>query len=111
MNFPENIINTILRSISTVSYQILINGQPSRRFFPERGLRQGDPLSLYLFILCANVLSGLLKRKEKDNNIHGIRVARNASKITHLLFADDSLLFARASVEEAQCIISVLNTY
>lgn len=101
MNFPENIINTILQCISTVSYQILINGQPSRRFFPERGLRQGNPLSPYLFILCANVLSGLLKKEEKENKIHGIRIARNAPKITHLLFADDSLLFAMSSVEEA----------
>lgn len=72
MNFPVNIINTIMQCVSTVSYQMLINGQPSRSFVLERGLRQGDPLSPYLFILCANVLSGLLKKEEKDNKVHGI---------------------------------------
>jgi len=87
MNFPDNIINTIMKCVSTISYQILINGQPSRRFFLEKGLRQGDPLSPYLFILCDNVLSDLIKKEERENKVHGIRVARNAPKITHLLFA------------------------
>jgi hypothetical protein len=94
MGFPETLIKTIMNCITSVSYQILINGQPSKCFSPERGLRQGDPLSPYLFILCANVLSGLLKKESQQSNIHGIQIARNAPKITHLLFADDSLLFA-----------------
>jgi hypothetical protein len=111
MGFPSAFVNTIMRCISSVSYQVLINGQPSKIFSPERGLRQGDPLSPYLFILCANVLSGMLKKEAHLNNLHGIQVARNAPKITHLLFADDSLLFARANSKEASTILTVLKSY
>jgi len=90
---------------------MLINGQPSKSFSPERGIRHGDPLSPYIFILCANVLSSLLHKESQSQVIHGIQVARNAPKITHLLFANDSLLFARANQEEANTIIQVLNKY
>jgi hypothetical protein len=100
-----------MECISTVSYQILINGQPSICIVPERGIRQGDPLSPYVFILCSNVLSGLLHKEVQNNNLHGIQVARGAPKITHLLFADDSLFFARANQHEAESINRILNTY
>jgi len=90
---------------------ILINGQPSKPISPERGLRQGDPLSPYLFILCADVLSGLLSKEAKLNKIHGIQVARKAPKISNLLFADDSLLFARANIVEAEKILQILHSY
>jgi hypothetical protein len=97
MGFPDRILQLIMGCISTVSYQVLINGQPSTSFTPTRGICQGDPLSPYIFILCANVLSGLLHKEAQSHSIHGIQVARNAPKIMHLLFADDSLLFARAN--------------
>jgi len=104
MGFPEAFVGLVIRCISSVSYQILINGQPSKPISPERGLRQGDPFSPYLFILCADVLSGLLS-KEELKKIHGIQVARKAPIISHLLFADDSLLFARANVVAAETIL------
>jgi hypothetical protein len=109
--FPPNFTKIIMECISTVSYQILINGQPSRCIVPERGIRQGDPLSPYVFILCDNVLSGLMHKEPQNNNLHGIQIARGAPKITHLLFADDSLFFARANQQEAESINCVLHTY
>jgi hypothetical protein len=111
MGYPALMVDLIMRCISTVSYQILINGQPSTSFRPERGLRQGDPLSPYLFILCADVLSGLFHKAASSKDIHGIKVARNAPQLSHLFFADDSLLFTRANSQEAMKILSILDVY
>lgn len=75
------------------------------------GLRQGDPLSPYLFIFCADVLPGLFHRCHKNKQLHGIRIARQARQISHMFFADDSLLFARANLIEAETILNMHSTY
>jgi hypothetical protein len=111
MNFSHTMVNTIMKCVSTVSFSILINGNPTTTFFPQRGLRQGDPLSPYLFILCADVFSALISRAQSLKLIHGIKIAPRAPEITHLLFADDSLLFCRANEEEANQIKSIITTY
>jgi hypothetical protein len=111
MNFPHTMVNTIMKCVSTVSFSILINGNPTTTFFPQRGPRQGDPLSSYLFILCADVFSALISRAQSLKLIHGIKIAPRAPEITHLLFADDSLLFCRANEEEANQIKSIITTY
>jgi len=111
MGYLMKMAELILRCISTVSYQILINGQPSTSFKPARGLRQGDPLSPYLFILCADVHSGLLHKAASNREIHDIKVARSAPQLSHLFFADDNLLFSRATPHEAYKILNILAVY
>ncbi|XP_058762882.1 uncharacterized protein LOC131636268 [Vicia villosa] len=101
VELPQTFISLIQMCITTVSYQLLINGQPSKKFTPSRGLRQGDPLSPYLFFICAYVLSGMLRNEVENGGIHGVQVGRRSPKISHIFFADDSLLFARASAVEA----------
>jgi hypothetical protein len=111
MGYPIKLVELIMRCISSVTYQIIINGQPSKSFRPERRLRQGDPLSPYLFIMCADVFSGLIHKAATLKEIHGLKVARSAPQLSHLFFADDSLLFTRASTHEATKILSILHTY
>jgi hypothetical protein len=111
MGFPTRLINTIMNCVSTVSFSILINGNPSPSFRPHRGIRQGDPLSPYLFILCADVLSSLISQLQADHKIKGIAIATNAPQITHLFFADDNILFCRAKPTEANYLMGALNDY
>lgn len=100
MGFPNHFVNLIMRCVSTVSYSILINGNPSPSFCPSRVLRQGDPLSPYLFLLCAEALSGLIRKAESQNLLSGIKICRRSPVISHLFFADDSIIFDRATRNE-----------
>lgn len=93
MKFPNHLIEVIMRCVTSVSYGILINGEPTPWFQPHRELRQGDPLSPYLFIMCVEAFSGLLLDQMHNRKTHGVVVARGAPEISHLFFADDSLIF------------------
>ena len=78
---------------------------------PCKGLRQGDPLSPCLFIICTKSLSFLIRRKERDGLLHGVKIAKGAPIISHLFFADDSFLFFRANINEASLIKQLLVVY
>jgi len=97
--------------MESVNYQVLVNGERVGPIVPKRGLRQGDPLSPYLFILCAEGLSSLLKKAESRGDIHGVKVCREAPLVTHLLFADDCFLFCRANMREVTKIKEILQVY
>jgi hypothetical protein len=77
-------------------------------FSPKRGLRQGDPLSPFLFILGTEVLSRLLFKEEALDNIKRLKISRNTPAIHHLLFANDLLIFGKATPKEANSIHSCL---
>jgi len=82
--FCERWIDWIMGAVCTVRYSVLINGVPHGTIKPERRIRQGDPLSPYLFILCADVLSHLIKSRVSDGDSRGIRIELGDSSITHL---------------------------
>jgi hypothetical protein len=111
MGFPTSLIHTIMKCVTTVNFSILINGQPTQNFKPSRDLRQGDPLSPYLFILCANVLSDLISQAQQAHLIHGVKITPRAPEVSHLLFADDSLMFCRATTAEATTLHNIIQTY
>lgn len=81
MKFPENWIKWIMQCITTVSYSILINGEPTTFFNPKAGLRQGDPLSSYIFILCMEALSTTLTKAQETKEIHGLKISRSAPSL------------------------------
>lgn len=84
MEFSPRWVDLIMNCVESVSYQVLINRVPQKEFKPKKGLLQGDPLSPYLFIICAEGFSALLKREESISNIFGIRINKHCPTITHL---------------------------
>ena len=104
MGFCDNWISLIMECLSTVSYSLLINGEPTGHIIPTRGICQGDPISPYLFLLCAEGLNGLIQKATSQGDIHGVSLCCQGPKITNLFFADDSFLFCRATISECQKI-------
>ena len=81
-----------MECVTSVQYSLLINDSLTKTFTPSRGLSQGDPISPYLFLFYANILSIALFKYESQKKIKGITIGRNGP-FTHLLFADDSFFF------------------
>ena len=100
-----------MNCLSSVTYSVLFNGSPTESFSPSRGIRQGDPLSPYIFLLCAEGLTTLLRKADLEHSIRGVAVSRNGPRVTHLMFADDCMLFFRASTEECQVVKNILSQY
>jgi hypothetical protein len=111
MGFHIRWVNLVMSLVTSVSFSVLFNGTPLEEFQPSRGLRQGDPISPYLFLLAAEGLSGLLKQSRQSSQLEGIKVASTAPAVNHLLFADDSLLFVKANVEGALEVNGLLEKY
>ena len=82
-----------MECVSSMQCALLLNGSPTQTFLPTRGVKQGDPISLYLFLLCANILSIALIQAAGQKKIKGIKLGRNGLSFTHLFYADDSLFF------------------
>ena len=87
------------------------NGEHRGFVTPKRGIRQGDPLSPYLFLLCSEGMSNLLKKAEESKKITGMKISRRGPSITHLFFADDSLIFCKAEASQAKELMHLLKMY
>lgn len=93
MGFCEKWIAWIKLYVCTVEYNVLVNHDTIGPIIPGRGLRQGDPLSPYLFILCAQGLTSMINKAMANGALHGLRLGRNGPSISHLMFTDDSIFF------------------
>ena len=102
MGFRDSWVAMIMQCVSTVTYSILINGEPKGFIRPSRGLRQGDPLSPFLFLFCVEGLNALLCKVAEDKEIKGLSLCRQGPRITHLFFTDNYLLFCRSNAAECQ---------
>ncbi|KAJ9685133.1 hypothetical protein PVL29_017245 [Vitis rotundifolia] len=94
--------------LSSVSFAVLVNGNAKGWVKASRGLRQGDPLSPFLFTLVADVLSRMLLRAEERNALEGFRVGRNRTRVSHLQFADDTIFFSSTREEDLLTLKSIL---
>ncbi|XP_026383565.1 uncharacterized protein LOC113279068 [Papaver somniferum] len=111
MGLYDHWINLIHQYVYIVSYSVLLNGSPTGFIKPERALRQGDPLSPYLYIICSETLSAYFDNLTSKGLVKGINVCRNSPCMTHLMFADDSLLFSKSTEKYFRTIKDYLQKY
>lgn len=97
LSYHHWFVNLIMSCVRSTSFSILINGTPHGSVIPSRGLRQRDPISPYLFVLCTEGLVTLLQQSIAHHGLVGIRVCWHAPNINHLSFSDNSLIFYKAS--------------
>ncbi|WVZ81974.1 hypothetical protein U9M48_029297 [Paspalum notatum var. saurae] len=98
LGFQREWIELILKCVMTVNYRIKVNRHLTNKFIPERGLCQED-------------FAALLNKAEAEGRITGVKICPNAPSISHLLFADDSLILVRANRENAMQLQSILDMY
>ena len=111
VNLPKDIIDLIMSCVSTVSTSILFNGEALDPIFPSRGIRQGDPIFPYLFIMCMDYLGQLIEEKCSGKLWHPVKASQSGPAFSHLFFADDLILFAKSDGVNSAAIRDVLDTF
>lgn len=111
MNFLAHWVELIMQCVTTIFFQVQVNGELCPRFQSHTRLCQDDPISLYLFILCMSILSGHLTKSQDDGNFKGIKVSRNAPSINHLIYADDILLFFKANSDSIDHVKRIFSRF
>ena len=109
MGFHPTWVSWIMQCISTVSYSLNNSAQGSIN--RKRGMRQGDPMSLYLFNLCSEALFGLCRKAQEDGSQPGIRVALGCSRVNNLFFADDPKFFCISDEKSCHTLLQILQKY
>ncbi|KAL4273826.1 hypothetical protein GQ457_13G020550 [Hibiscus cannabinus] len=109
--FPLPLIRIIMHCVSSSLVQVQWNGVLSPPFSPERGVRQGDPLSPYLFVLAMERLGHAIRKAVDSGRWVPFRLARHGLPLSHLFFADDLILYAKANLDQAAVISSILTEF
>lgn len=104
VKFPSDLIQLIMSCVSSTPSSILFSGGALDPFYPSRGIRQGDSLSPYLFILCMEVLGRVIKEKSANGEWSPVKASKSRLAFTHLFFADDLLIFAKADASNCNSV-------
>lgn len=111
MALPQHLVHCIMWCVRSPVYSLLWNGFQTETFTPTRGLRQGDPLSPYLFVIIMETISRAIQKEVDDTTWTLVSFSAGAPPISHLIFADDLLLFSAANDSNASCISNVLHNF
>ncbi|CAJ2675557.1 unnamed protein product [Trifolium pratense] len=111
VKLPEQMTNVIMHAVTSVDTNVKWNGARGDFFKPQRGIRQGDPISPYLFVLCMDKLSHFIMHAVNEGDWRGIKAGRTGPMVSHLMFADDLLLFGEATEKQMKCVIDILQRF
>ena len=111
MGFHERWIRWIRGCLTSASMSVLVNGSPTAEFKPQRGLRQGDPLALLLFDLVAEGLTGLMREAVSNQCFTSFLVGSNKVPVDVLQYADDTIFFGEASMENVKTVKVILRSF
>ncbi|CAN0875633.1 Transposon TX1 uncharacterized 149 kDa protein [Linum grandiflorum] len=109
--FDNKWVKLMMMCVKFVEYRVAVNMELVGPLVPGRGLRQGYPLSPFLFVLCMEGLTTIMRKEKAEDRIHGVRVCRRAPEVSHLLFADDSFFFCRAGILEVRRLKELFQIY
>ncbi|KAF7146289.1 hypothetical protein RHSIM_Rhsim04G0067000 [Rhododendron simsii] len=104
-------IGWVMECVKTVSFSITVNGEAGESFHPSRGIRQGCPLSPYLFVLCGEGFTALCNDYVSKKLLYGFRINRHCPVVSHLLFADDSVVYCQATERDCAALYNILELY
>ncbi|XP_061346042.1 uncharacterized protein LOC133291745 [Gastrolobium bilobum] len=111
LKLPGDMVGAIMGCVTSHVLEVLWNAVRNLNFQSQRGIRQGDPISPYLFVLCMEKLTHLIMDEVEVKNWQPIRAGKSEPPISHLMFADDIILFAEASLSQLNCIAHFLQKF
>lgn len=111
LNFDSKWISWLRGIFESMRISVLVNGSPTKEFSAGRGLRQGDPVSPLLFNLVGEVLHSMLEKAAEFGIIEGIRISSRAEQLTHLQFADDTIIFLKNDTNSVRGVRTILQCF
>ncbi|KAJ0507913.1 putative RNA-directed DNA polymerase [Helianthus annuus] len=111
MSFPDRWRKWIMATLVSARASVIVNGSPTMEFECTRGLRQGDPLSPFLFVIAMEALTGIMKKAMVEGIFNGLKCTRNGPILSHLIYADDVVFLGRWSHDNAQNLRRILRCF